>query len=231
MLNIKTITMSTATSPIFDSLSGAYKDRIFRTRFNTIIMSARPSGSPIFVNENDRVARNIRADQFGCVNALVSFVGDAVQIGFPDRERNQSPANMFVRHNSGILVVSTPDDNGGFTREYRFDKMVLSAGPLEEADMTATVDTESRSVSFTLSALSEEDETSLCQPTDEVYGYVFDGETKRGRLVTIGARGDGGMTSFSIPAKWATTDLYVYAFVRAKRGRKASPTSLLYPAV
>ena len=196
-----------------------------------IVMSVRPTTSPKFENEEDREARDKRADQFGSVNALVSTVKDAAKIGFPDRGLNQSAANMFVRHNSGVLVTSTPDGNGGFTREYNFEKMALSAGPLEEADVTATVDTEARSVNFTLTALAEEDKTSTCAPTDQVYGFVFDGESKQGRLVELGTRDSGGMKTFNIPTKWATTNLYVYVFARSKRGRKASPTTLLYPAV
>ena len=79
-------------------------------------------------------------------------------------------------------------------------------------------------------SLPPEEETSLCKATDEVYAFVFDGELRKGALVELGARGDGGSKTFSIPESWSTADLYVYAFARARRGRKASPTALLYPA-
>ena len=222
--------MSKVTSDFLSSIKGASGQNIYRTIPEAIIMYPKPTTAPRFENEDDREARDLRADQFGGVNALVPFVIDAAKLGFPAKERNQSAANMFVRRNSGVVVTSAPDGSGGFTQEYNFRDMTLSAGPLETPTVTATVDPEARTVGFTITAMAEDEETSVCHATDAVYGFVFDGETKRGRVVELGTRGDGGAKAFAIPAKWATTDLYVYAFARARKGRKASPTLLLYPA-
>lgn len=221
--------MSKIESDLFSGIRGKYGKSVFRTPQKTIVMYPQPA-APTYANEEDLEARDTRADQFGGLNELVPVVNDAAKVGFADKERGLSAANLFVSHNSGLLVTSTPAEGGGFTREYAFRELRLSAGPLEEPDVTATVDTEARSVSFTLASLSPDDETGLCQPTDRVYGFVLDGATQRGRLVELGTRGEGGMKTFNIPAKWAVTDLYVYAFARARRKRQASPTVLLYPA-
>ena len=221
------------------SLSGTMGDTTYRTLSPGNIVVSDKAALPTFENEEDKTARDARADQFGAVNALVPSVIDAVKKGFPNKPRGVSAANMFTARNAATLCVSTPAEDGGFAREYDFRSMRLSEGPVDAPSATAAVvaasanaevDTESRAVSFTLAALPPEEETSLCKATDEVYAFVFDGELRKGALVELGARGDGGSKTFSIPESWSTADLYVYAFARARRGRKASPTALLYPA-
>ena len=212
------------------SLSGTMGDTTYRTLSPGNIVVSDKAALPTFENEEDKTARDARADQFGAVNALVPSVIDAVKKGFPNKPRGVSAVNMFTARNAATLCVSTPAEDGGFAREYDFRSMTLSEGPVDAPSATATVDTESRAVSFTLAALPPEEETSLCKATDEVYAFVFDGELRKGALVELGARGDGGSKTFSIPESWSTADLYVYAFARARRGRKASPTALLYPA-
>ena len=96
--------------------------------------------------------------------------------------------------------------------------------------MTAAVSTEERTVTFMLEAMSPEMQSSLCNADDRVYGFVFDGVNLRGKLVELGTRGAGGEVPFTLPAVWSTEDLYAYAFARARHGRKASGTVLLYPA-
>ena len=212
------------------SLSGTMGDTTYRTLSPGNIVVSDKAALPTFENEEDKTARDARADQIGAVNALVPSVIDAVKKGFPNKPRGVSAANMFTARNAATLCVSTPAEDGGFAREYDFRSMTLSEGPVDAPSATAAVDSESRAVSFTLAALPPEEETSLCKATDEVYAFVFDGELRKGALVELGARGDGGSKTFSIPESWSTADLYVYAFARARRGRKASPTALLYPA-
>lgn len=212
------------------SLSGTMGDTTYRTLSPGNIVVSDKAALPTFENEEDKTARDARADQFGAVNALVPSVIDAAKKGFPNKPRGVSAANMFTARNAATLCVSTPAEDGGFAREYDFRSMTLSEGPVDAPSATAAVDAESRAVSFTLAALPPEEETSLCKATDEVYAFVFDGERHKGALVELGARGDGGSKTFSIPESWSTADLYVYAFARARRGRKASPTALLYPA-
>lgn len=212
------------------SLSGTMGDTTYRTLSPGNIVVSDKAALPTFENEEDKTARDARADQFGAVNALVPSVIDAAKKGFPNKPRGVSAANMFTARNAATLCVSTPAEDSGFAREYDFRSMTLSEGPVDAPSATAAVDTESRAVSFTLAALPPEEETSLCKATDEVYAFVFDGELRKGALVELGARGDGGSKTFSIPESWSTADLYVYAFARARRGRKASPTALLYPA-
>lgn len=211
------------------TLSGTMGDTTFRTLSPGNIVMSDKAKLPSFEDEEEKEARDIRADQFGGVNALVPFVLDAARKGFPKRGRGQTAANLFTRHNVGTLCTSQPDEEGGFTRTYNFREMALSAGPLDAPAVTATVSTEERTVTFMLEAMSPEMQSSLCNADDRVYGFVFDGVNLRGKLVELGTRGAGGEVPFTLPAAWSTEDLYAYAFARARHGRKASETVLLYP--
>lgn len=212
------------------TLSGTMGDTTFRTLSPGNIVMSDKAKLPSFEDEEEKEARDMRADQFGGVNALVPFVLDAARKGFPKRGRGQTAANLFTRHNMGTLCTSQPDEEGGFTRTYNFREMALSAGPLEAPAVTAAVSTEERTVTFMLEAMSPEMQSSLCNADDRVYGFVFDGVNLRGKLVELGTRGTGGEVPFTLPTAWSTEDLYAYAFARARHGRKASRTVLLYPA-
>ena len=128
------------------TLSGTMGDTTFRTLSPGNIVMSDKAKLPSFEDEEEKEARDIRADQFGGVNALVPFVLDAARKGFPKRGRGQTAANLFTRHNMGTLCTSQPDEDGGFTRTYKCREMALSAGPLETPAVTATVSTEERTV-------------------------------------------------------------------------------------
>ncbi len=221
--------MSKMTLRMVTSLRGTMGDTTFRTLAPGKIVVSDKAAPPKYDYEEDEIARNVRADEFGGVNTLVPVVLDAAKKGFPAKERGQSAANLFTQHNTGILCTSTQEEEGKFTRTYNFRAMVLSAGRVEEPTVAATVEAESRTVTFTVTALGADDESSLCRRDDLLYAFVLDGEGLKGRLVELGTRGEDNSLMFAIPASWSTADLYVYAFARAKKGRKASPTVLLYP--
>ena len=205
-------------------------DTLFRTvHSGKIVMSDKPL-PPTFEEEADEKARDERADEFAAVGELVPGVLDAIRRGNPGRKRGVGANAKFIEANVGRLCVSTHnEETGKIDREYDFRSMVLSSGPVDTPAVTATVDAEGGTVSFTLSA-DETPDSSYHLPSDLVYGFVYDATLRRGSLVELGSRGDGGMKSFEIPDHWPATDLYVYAFARSRKGRKASATVALYPA-
>ena len=161
---------------------------------------------------------------------LVPGTLSALRQGMRGRKPGVSVSAKFLELNAGKVCVSTYNkETGAFDRAYDFRTMTLSDGPVDIPAVTATVDAEARSVSFTSSA-DEQEDGAYRQPSDLVYGVVFDATLRRCSVVELGTRGDGGMKTFNIPSHWPATELYVYTFARSRRARKASPTVTLYPA-
>ena len=125
--------MSKMTLRMVTSLRGTMGDTTFRTLAPGKIVVSDKAAPPKYDYEEDEIARNVRADEFGGVNTLVPVVLDAAKKGFPAKERGQSAANLFTQHNTGILCTSTQEEEGKFARTYNFRAMVLSAGRVEEA--------------------------------------------------------------------------------------------------
>ena len=80
-------------------------DTTFRTLAPGKIVVSDKAAPPKYDYEEDEIARNVRADEFGGVNTLVPVVLDAAKKGFPAKERGQSAANLFTQHNTGILCT------------------------------------------------------------------------------------------------------------------------------
>ena len=87
------------------SLSGTMGDTTYRTLSPGNIVVSDKAALPTFENEEDKTARDARADQFGAVNALVPSVIDAVKKGFPNKPRGVSAANMFTARNAATLCT------------------------------------------------------------------------------------------------------------------------------
>lgn len=204
-------------------------ETMFRTLpSGKIVMSDKPQ-SPLFDDPADKEARDLRAACFGATGELIPFVLDAIRVGFPDRNRGITPGMKFMEHNATTLCSATRGDDGTIAVTRDLKLLQLSNGPLENAEVEVSVDTEQRNVTFSLSAVGTGDTDHLSMADDRVYGFVLDGERLRGRLVQLGTRGEGGIKTFTIPAKWSVADLHVYVFTRRRRDRVASDTAHVYP--
>lgn len=204
-------------------------ETMFRTLpSGKIVMSDKPQ-SPLFDDPTDKEARDLRAARFGATGELIPVVLDAIRVGFPARDRGITPGMKFMEHNATTLCSASRGDDGTIAVTRDLKLLRLSAGPLENAAVTVSVETGQRSVTFSLTPVDSQDTGHLCLADDRVYGFVLDGERLRGRLVPLGTRGEGGIKTFTIPASWSVADLHVYVFTRRRRDRVASDTAHAYP--
>ena len=211
------------------SLSGAMRDTLFRTMATGNIVMSDKGKKPTFRYPEDEEARDSRANVFGGAGVLIPVVLDAARIGFCGRKRGQAAGTRFMAHNATTLCTSTVDEEGHLARKYDYRRMVLSDGRVDDAQVSAVVDTEAGTVALELTPQGASYNDNNCNVGDTVYVFVFDGERQKGRLLQLGTRGEGGSESFQIPGNWSRADLYVYAFVQSVDRTRASRTMLLYP--
>ena len=68
----------------------------------------------------------------------------------------------------------------------------------------------------------EETEEGLCSAEDRVYAVFIEEATSKVKLLQLKNRGEGGISSFTLPDGWGTEGIHVYCFAVSKNGKMAS---------
>ena len=92
---------------------------------------------------------------------------------------------------------------------------------LAQPSVTMSYDDESRTVSFTLPAMSGRAFPGK-QATDKVYAVFVESELMQAYTVELGTRGDGGMTSEPLEEGWNKETTHVYVYATDEKGKETS---------
>lgn len=140
----------------------------------------------------------------------------AIHLGFPQRKRGLSPANVFMSLNKGICTVE--EDN---TVPVDYEQLLCAQGALVEPEVTATYSASASKIMFENTSMED---FGYCNADDKTYAVLFNTQRSVCRIIPLRERGESGSTSASLPAKWEKDDLKVYVFATSANGKQASPS-------
>lgn len=177
----------------------------------------------VMKNQSNTLAQQMQRKRFPEYIEIAYLCSEASEVGFPGRPRRHSPDNAFVKANKGNVTV-----NEDLEVSVDYTKLVCSAGMLKEPRVTATVDPETGTLTFTMK------ETALygkrCAKTDLVYALIIEKAQHESIFSKLGTREGTTQATVSIPGEWARDELEVYVFVTSANGRQASKTVYVIPA-
>ena len=169
-------------------------------------------------------------EQQACFGTLIMFtkrMKEAIRTGFPNPPTKWSAPNTFINRNMGAVTATTTVDESGkkihpVTVDY--EAMTWAEGYLAPPSVTVSRDEGSGTLSFTLAA---QEEGYDCHEDDVVRVLVLSaGARVRQIFQELGARGDGGMVTVSVPA-YMDGELHVYVFATTADGKEASDSEYL----
>ena len=151
--------------------------------------------------------------------ATTSFPG--IKLGLLPHDVWDTARTRFMSLNSDIVTVTDLESKAV---EVDFPSLVCAEGRLVPPDAEVTFDEEAQSLAFTLAA---QDPGIDCNEDDTIHALILSaGKRNRCLLKTLGTRGDGGMTSVSVP-KYLDGELHVYVFATTADGKMASDSIYL----
>lgn len=139
----------------------------------------------------------------------------ALHTGFPAENRSMS-INKFVSRNIGLM---NPDEEYRVTYDVR--QLKLSSGELLAPKVTAVIDRESNTVTFTQ---EHQPLRPLAPDDDRVYGVVWGRESRKTQVFPLQLRCEPGSTTVQLHESILKYPLEVYAFTVSGNGKKASET-------
>lgn len=140
---------------------------------------------------------------------------DALYTGFPAKNYTTS-INRFVSRNIGLM---NPDENYCVT--YDVTKLQLSSGELLPPKVTAVINREAKTVTFTQ---ERQPLRPLAPDEDRVYGIVWGRESRKTLVFPLQLRCEPGSTVIELHNSTLKYPLEVYAFTVSENGKKASKT-------
>lgn len=139
----------------------------------------------------------------------------ALHTGFTAKNRSIS-INKFVSRNIGLM---NPDEEYRVT--YDVTQLKLSSGELLAPKVTAVIDRESNTVTFTQ---EHQPLRPLAPDDDRVYGVVWGRESRKTQVFPLRLRCEPGSTVVQLHESILKYPLEVYAFTVSGNGKKASET-------
>lgn len=204
---------------ISPDLAGAYQRSVGNVVYyvkNGINYARSKSKSPY---TSQSPAQVVQRGKFSSIIQLASVMQGVIDLGFPQRKKEWSPANAFCNLNKNSYAETA---EGQIALD--FEVLQCSKGALFIPDVTASLDKESRKIEITAEAMTDE---TNCYADDEVYAALLDTENKFCRLVKVCKRGEGGTQSIGLAKYWNPDSVVAYAFAVSANGKKASNTLFL----
>lgn len=161
--------------------------------------------------------RRQRAKMKLLVELSMGFV-DVAAVGFAGRNSKMSPVNAFVAANMPNVTV---DDEYVATLDY---KTLACSLDKKRKRPSVTASLEGMNLSF---AQSEQEYWGTAKKDDAVYAVLLDEVLGETMLVPLKNRGEGGMTSVTLPDDWQPEKLHVYVFAASADGKRTSATVYL----
>lgn len=167
------------------------------------------------------VVQKLKVAELGKIAKALKKV---TKVGFPVRppRRNHTGQFMHVNLTAGVVTATATVEDGKIVEQNvmtDYEALRCSEGGLLEPEVSVTYSEQDNSLSFTLSAGTEDTD-----PDDVVYAAIFESGRKLARLVELGNRGDGGTQSAALSQYWSKDNLHVYAFAVSADGKDASPS-------
>lgn len=125
-------------------------------------------------------------------------------------------SNAFVALNMGAVSV-----DGSMVGTVEYTRLKVASGILDVPKVTVSCTPEGNSYSFSQDG-EEETEEGLCSAEDRVYAVFIEEATSKVKLLQLKNRGEGGISSFTLPDGWGTEGIHVYCFAVSKNGKMAS---------
>lgn len=145
-----------------------------------------------------------------------NIFGEAVELGFPSRQKQLSAQNAFMQANAGVVSVS---EEGEVSVDYA--RIACSKGRLEVPKVTVTCTGEPPVLTFTHPA----QKNGRCRKaTDLLYAAVLEKELEEVAVFELNKRSDAEAVTAELDETWKKENLCVYVFVLSEKGDKASDT-------
>ena len=155
--------------------------------------------------------------KFKFMGKLSSRTKYVLRESLPETPKHWTAPNYFVSLNIGLCEADLETS----TVTFDYNQAVFAAGSMSQPSVTMSYDDESRTVSFTLPAMSGRAFPGK-QATDKVYAVFVESELMQAYTVELGTRGDGGMTSEPLEEGWNKETTHVYVYATDEKGKETS---------
>lgn len=139
---------------------------------------------------------------------------EAYVMGFPERERGQSPCSAFQKMNFPLV-----EGGGEYPCPVRVERVACSAGSLvvPEVEVSATG-------GVARFVLKDQAMVALAEGEDRVVGVLFHAGQMDTRARVLGRRDEVGTVEWALPGRWREGVVHVYLFTLSADGSRASNT-------
>lgn len=213
--------MAIVESETFDGMHNQLGGKVLRTLPSGTIVLAKMPAEQQFKDKGGRMKRDLRMMGYGECGRMSRLLADTLGVGYVQRERYISAANAFMEENATTFCTVTMDGEGMLLFDYKFDLLQVSRGDAAKPKTAVTYDFEARKIAVEQTA--EPDPSSKRNPDDRVYACMFDTVNFESELMSLRVRGEGGSSSFAIPAEWDAENTVVYTFAVFANNQRASP--------
>ena len=155
--------------------------------------------------------------KFKFMGKLSSRTKYVLRESLPETPKHWTAPNYFVSLNIGLCEADLETS----TVTFDYNQAVFATGSMSQPSVTMSYDDESRTVSFTLPAMSGRAFPGK-QATDKVYAVFVESELMQAYTVELGTRGDGGMTSEPLEEGWNKETTHVYVYATDEKGKETS---------
>lgn len=202
-------------STIFNDVRKKLANTVMYRLYSQGIMRAHPGS-----------VRNPQTPEQMTQRAKIKLLGDlsrrmapVIKVGFRPLATKQTVYNAFVQANIPQVAVDEQ-----YNATLAAEAILCADGVLAQPEVTATLNAESNDLTL---AHAAEEVMGLCAKDDRVYAGLFESGRREALLVEIGTRGETKTVNMSLPKRWESGQVSIYAFAVSKSKRNASLSYLV----